>query len=124
MFFNPHAPHFAVEPVSNANDAFNLAEAGIPSGRAVLAPAAPRRETRSSLTAAIRRCIREGASPRHVPRRILQVAELPRTRSGKSMEMAVARLVNGMDVPNAAVVANPEALEAVREAVKASEGGG
>jgi len=70
------------------------------------------------LESAIRSAIREGASPRHVPRRILQVAELPRTRSGKSMEMAVARLVNGMDVPNAAVVANPRALEAIRRALE------
>jgi len=69
------------------------------------------------LETAIRRAIREGASPRHVPRRILQVAELPRTRSGKSMEMAVSRLVNGMDVPNAAVVANPESLTAIRSAL-------
>ncbi len=69
------------------------------------------------LETAIRSAIREGASPRHVPRRILQVAELPRTRSGKSMEMAVARLVNGMDVPNAAVVANPASLEAIRSAL-------
>jgi acetoacetyl-CoA synthetase len=61
----------------------------------------------------IRAAIREGASPRHVPRRILQVAELPRTRSGKSMEMAVARLVNGLDVPNASVVANPGSLAAI-----------
>ena len=39
VLFNPAAPHFAVEPVSNANDAFNLAEAGIDGvGRAVLAP--------------------------------------------------------------------------------------
>lgn len=65
----------------------------------------------------IRGAIREGASPRHVPRRIVQVGELPRTRSGKSMEMAVARLVNGLDVPNAAVVANPESLTAIRSAL-------
>jgi hypothetical protein len=40
------------------------------------------------------------------------------------MEMAVARLVNGMDVPNAAVVANPSSLEAVRQAVNQGEGDG
>ncbi|MEJ2288292.1 MAG: acetoacetate--CoA ligase [Deinococcales bacterium] len=68
----------------------------------------------AALERRIRTAIREGASPRHVPRRILQVESLPRTRSGKSMEMAVARLVNGLDVPNASVVANPEALEAIR----------
>jgi acetoacetyl-CoA synthetase len=62
----------------------------------------------------IRAAIRQGASPRHVPRRILQVAELPRTRSGKSMEIAVRRLVNGQEVPNASVVANPASLDAIR----------
>ena len=36
VFYNPDAPWFAVEPVTNANDAFNLAEAGVPAGRAVL----------------------------------------------------------------------------------------
>ena len=38
VFFNPDAPHFAVEPVTHANDAFNLAERGIEAGRAVLGP--------------------------------------------------------------------------------------
>jgi len=70
------------------------------------------------LTHRITSAIREGASPRHVPKRVLQVEQLPRTRSGKAMELAVARLVNGLEVPNAAVVANPEALDAVRAAVE------
>ncbi len=52
-------------------------------------------------------------SPRHVPRRIFQVSQLPRTRSGKTMEMAVSRLVNGQPVPNREVVANPEALDEI-----------
>lgn len=68
----------------------------------------------AALEERIRDAIRQGASPRHVPRRIVQVKDLPRTRSGKSMEMAVARLVNGLGVTNAHVMANPEALEAVR----------
>ena len=38
VLFNPDAPHFAVEPVTNANDAFNLAEAGVDAGRVVLGP--------------------------------------------------------------------------------------
>ena len=71
-----------------------------------------------ALVGRIKTAIREGASPRHVPRRVLQVPQLPRTRSGKSMELAVGRLVNGLDVPNAAVVANPEALDAVRAAAE------
>jgi acetoacetyl-CoA synthetase len=62
----------------------------------------------------IRGAIRQDASPRHVPRRVIDVPQLPRTRSGKSMELAVARLVNGHSVPNTEVMANPEAVELIR----------
>ncbi len=62
------------------------------------------------LTSRIVRTVREGASPRHAPRRVIQVPELPRTRSGKSMELAVARLVNGESVPNMEVMANPDCV--------------
>lgn len=55
--------------------------------------------------------IRTKASPRHVPERIFQVSQLPRTRSGKAMEIAVSRLLNGLPIPNREVMANPEALE-------------
>ena len=54
-----------------------------------------------------------GASPRHVPKRILQVSQLPHTRSGKITEIAVSHLVNGHDVPNRNVLANPEALDEI-----------
>jgi acetoacetyl-CoA synthetase len=62
--------------------------------------------------------IRSKASPRHVPKRILQVSHLPRTRSGKSMEIAVSRLVNGKEVPNREVIANPEALHEIELLLK------
>lgn len=65
------------------------------------------------LEARVRRAIREGASPRHVPKRVLDVPELPRTRSGKVMELAVTRLVNGEPIGNREVVANPESLDAL-----------
>ena len=61
--------------------------------------------------------VRSGASPRHVPARVLAVTSLPRTRSGKSMEIAVTRLVNGQPVTNPEVVANPESLAVVSRAV-------
>ncbi len=54
-----------------------------------------------------------GASPRHVPKRILQVSQLPHTRSGKVTEIAVSHLINGRDVPNRDVLANPEALDEI-----------
>jgi acetoacetyl-CoA synthetase len=59
----------------------------------------------------IRRRIRERISPRHVPARIIQVADLPRTRSGKIVELAVRDIIHGRPVKNREALANPEALE-------------
>ncbi len=67
----------------------------------------------AALNERIVRVIRTHESPRHVPRRILQVSQLPRTRSGKSMELAVGRVVNGQSVPNREAAANPEALDEI-----------
>lgn len=61
----------------------------------------------------IRQQIRHQASPRHVPKRIFQVSGLPRTRSGKVTEIAVARLVNGQEIPNRSAMANPEVLNEI-----------
>ena len=66
----------------------------------------------------IKATLRTEASPRHVPKRIFRVAQLPRTRSGKLVEVAVSRLVNGDKVPNREVMANPEALDEVEKAVR------
>ena len=70
-----------------------------------------------ALVSRIQRIIRTEESPRHVPKQIIQVRELPRTRSGKSMEIAVTQLVNGQPVPNRMVVANPAALDEIEAAV-------
>lgn len=59
----------------------------------------------------IRQRIRVGASPKHVPAIIGQVADLPRTRSGKVSELAVRDVVEGRPVTNTQALANPEALE-------------
>jgi acetoacetyl-CoA synthetase len=58
----------------------------------------------------IRQTIREGASPRHVPKRIVQVPDIPVTRSGKISEAAVREVVNGQRVKNTEALLNPEAL--------------
>ncbi|HVR28699.1 MAG TPA: acetoacetate--CoA ligase [Thermoanaerobaculia bacterium] len=63
----------------------------------------------------IRKEIRENTSPRHVPARILQVADIPRTRSGKITELAVRDVVHGREVKNLGALANPEALEHFRD---------
>ncbi len=61
--------------------------------------------------------IRKKASPRHMPKYIYQLSQLPRTRSGKTMEIAVSRLVNGLKVPNIEVMANPESLEEIKKII-------
>ena len=66
------------------------------------------------LEKAIRRRIREGASPRHVPAKIVAVADIPRTKSGKITELAVRDIVHGRPVRNAEALTNPEALELFR----------
>jgi acetoacetyl-CoA synthetase len=66
----------------------------------------------------IRRRIRENASPRHVPARILQVTEIPRTKSGKIVELAVREVVHGRNIKNADALANPEALDQFKNRVE------
>jgi acetoacetyl-CoA synthetase len=63
------------------------------------------------LVARMRKAIRDGASPRHVPARIIAVADIPRTKSGKITELAVRDVVHGRVVKNKEALANPEALE-------------
>ena len=63
----------------------------------------------------IRDRIRAGASPRHVPARIVAVADIPRTKSGKIVELAVRDIVHGRPVANREALANPEALEQFRD---------
>ncbi|MGB2970035.1 MAG: hypothetical protein WBB77_08850, partial [Candidatus Nanopelagicales bacterium] len=56
-------------------------------------------------------CLRENCSPRHVPARVVAVADLPRTRSGKLAELAVTDVVHGRAVRNREALANPESLD-------------
>ena len=62
----------------------------------------------------IRKRIRENTTPRHVPARVLQVTEVPRTKSGKIVELAVREVVHGREVRNREALANPEALDQYR----------
>ncbi len=64
-----------------------------------------------SLANRLRQSIRDGASPRHVPAVILDVPDLPRTRSGKLVELAVKNVIEGLPVSNVESLANPEALD-------------
>jgi len=62
----------------------------------------------------IRRMIRANTTPRHVPAKIIQVADIPRTLSGKIVELAVRNVVHGSPVKNTDALANPQALELYR----------
>ena len=59
--------------------------------------------------------IRANTTPRHVPTRIVQVTDIPRTKSNKIVELAVRNVVHGRDVKNIEALANPEALEQYRD---------
>lgn len=63
----------------------------------------------------IKKQIRGGASPRHVPAKIIQVTDIPRTKSGKITELAVRDVIHGRKVKNVEALANPEALEIYRD---------
>ncbi len=63
----------------------------------------------------IRLRIRENATPRHVPEKIIQVSDIPRTISGKITELAVRDIIHGRPVNNRDALANPEALEFYRD---------
>ncbi|PZU88512.1 MAG: acetoacetate--CoA ligase [Shinella sp.] len=64
-----------------------------------------------ALEKAIKTRIRVGASPRHVPAKVIAVTDIPRTKSGKIVELAVREVVHGRPVKNKEALANPEALE-------------
>jgi len=64
----------------------------------------------ADLDKTIKAKIRTGASPRHVPAKVVQVADIPRTKSGKIVELAVRDVVHGRPVKNKEALANPEAL--------------
>ena len=73
------------------------------------------------LQQAIRSRIRAGATPRHVPARIIAVPEIPRTRSGKISEIAVRDTIHGRAIGNDTALANPECLALYRDRLELAE---
>jgi len=78
-------------------------------------------ELDEALEERIRRVIRQNATPRHVPAKILAVQDIPRTISGKITELAVRSVVHGEKVRNTDALANPEALEYFRDRPELAE---
>jgi len=71
-----------------------------------------------TLCATICQSIRNNTTPRHVPAKILQVEDIPRTRSGKIAELAVRNVVHGRPISNTDALANPAALELYRDRIE------
>ena len=69
----------------------------------------------ADLQSRIRKAVRDNTTPRHVPARIVQVDDIPRTVSGKIVELAVRNVIHNREVKNAAALANPEALDLYRD---------
>jgi len=69
----------------------------------------------ADLVERIKAQIRANTTPRHVPAKVVQVTDIPRTKSGKIVELAVRNVVHGRDVRNLEALANPEALEQYRD---------
>ncbi|MEM7045073.1 MAG: acetoacetate--CoA ligase [Pseudomonadota bacterium] len=63
----------------------------------------------------IRKRIRQNTTPRHVPAKVVQVADIPRTMSGKIVELAVREILHGREVKNVEALANPKALDLYRD---------
>ena len=59
--------------------------------------------------------IRKNASPRHVPRKIIQINDIPRTKSGKIVELAVKNIIEGNEIKNKEALANPESLDQFKD---------
>jgi acetoacetyl-CoA synthetase len=65
----------------------------------------------AALIQKIKQQIRQNTTPRHVPSKIIQVQDIPRTKSGKIVELAVRHIVHGRAVKNQEALANPQALQ-------------
>jgi acetoacetyl-CoA synthetase len=74
----------------------------------------PGLELDDDLQGRIRQVIRDNTTPRHVPAKIVAVTDIPRTKSGKIVELAVRSVVHGEAVKNTEALANPEALDNFR----------
>ncbi len=71
----------------------------------------PGHSLNDTLVAKLKKSIREQASPRHVPAKVIAVPDIPRTKSGKITELAVRDVIHNREIKNTEALANPEALE-------------
>ena len=71
----------------------------------------PNYELNEELLIKIKKKIRKNASPRHVPDKVIVVNDIPRTKNGKIVELAVKNIIEGNIIKNKEALANPEVLE-------------
>ena len=71
----------------------------------------PKYKLNENLLKKLKLQIRKNASPRHVPRKVIQIKDIPRTKSGKIVELAVKNIIDGNEIKNKEALANPESLK-------------
>lgn len=76
-------------------------------------------ELDDELISSIKAQLKSACSPRHVPSAIFAISDIPKTRSGKLVELAVKQVVNGRQVENLGAIANPEILQEIQTAISA-----
>lgn len=76
-------------------------------------------ELDDELIGSIKAQLKSACSPRHVPSAIFAISDIPKTRSGKLVELAVKQVVNGRQVDNLGAIANPEILQEIQTAISA-----
>ena len=105
-----------VETLAEVDDALVVGQQWNDDVRVVLFVVLPEgRQLDAALTGKIKAVIRTNCTPRHVPAKVLQVPDIPRTLNGKKVEIAVTRLIHGETVRNRDALANPESLDAFRD---------
>jgi acetoacetyl-CoA synthetase len=75
----------------------------------------------AGLVERVKKQIKDNTTARHVPAKVLQVADIPRTKSGKIVELAVRNVVHAQPVKNLEALANPEALEYFRDRLELAD---
>ena len=64
-----------------------------------------------NLSLKLKKAIRQNASPRHVPKKIIEVSDIPRTKNGKIVELAVKNIIEGNKIKNIQALINPSILQ-------------
>ena len=105
-----------VETLAEVDDALVVGQQWNDDVRIVLFVVLPAgQQLDAALTGRIKAVIRTHCTPRHVPAKVLQVPDIPRTLNGKKVEIAVTRILHGEAVRNRDALANPESLDAFRD---------